>query len=151
MKKLVFLLLLLPFCSKAQKVNDIIERVAMIQFMAENPNGQLIFRQTKSWCTNFLDLNENQSSTMNELFNKQYTEIVNVYKEYSVAHSPESLKTLIGVIVSQEENFRKLLTASQLALYKTKTAECKIAASDAKNKAFNNLFFSDEMLVSYRQ
>lgn len=151
MKKLLLVLLLLPFTGKAQKVNNIIDRVSMIEFMVNNPNGQLVFRQTKSWCTNFLEMNDPQSEKMDELFNKQYNDLVQVYKQYSASHSAESLEALLNLIVSQEEHFRELLTPAQLVIYKSKFAESKLAADDAKNKAFNNLFFSDEMLVSYRE
>ena len=151
MKKLLLLLLLLPFTGKAQKVNDMLDRVSMIEFIVGNPNGQLIFRQTKSWCTDFLDLTEVQSSKMDELFNKQYIELAQVYKKYNTTNSPEDLDELVDVILHQEERFRDLLTPKQLGVYKTKFAETKLASGETKNKAFNNLFFSDEMLVSYRQ
>ncbi len=149
MKKLFFLFFFVTTIAHSQTANDIIERISMIRFIVENPNGQLVYRQTKNWCTDFLEFNESQTTTMNNLFNSQYIDIALAYKKYDETYSRESLKLLIKTIVQQEFYFRKLLTESQLESYKAKLEEVKGDLEDSKNKALNTLFISEEMLGNY--
>ncbi|OYU79561.1 MAG: hypothetical protein CFE23_13300 [Flavobacterium sp. BFFFF1] len=150
MKKIALLLLLIvPTIGKAQNPNDIVDRITMIQFIVDNPNGQLVYRQTKNWCVDFLSFTDNQQDVMDKLFNAQYIDIAVAYKAYAEDHSPVALASLIDVTVKQEFYFRRLLTPTQLDNYRAKFIEASEAPDDAKNKALLALFFSDEVLTQY--
>lgn len=152
MKKMALLLLLMfPLFSKAQNPNDIVDRITMIQFIVESPNGQLVYRQTKNWCTDFLNFNDTQAGVMDKLFNSQYIDIAVAYKAYAEDHSPTKLATLIDVTIKQEFYFRRLLTEEQLEAYKARFIEAEKDPEDAKNKAMLALFFSDEVLTRYSE
>ncbi len=151
MKKLLLLLLFLPFFGKAQNANDIIDRIAMIQFIVENPNGQLVYRQTKNWCTDFLNFNQNQITAAEELFNNQYLSIAVAYKKYADSHAPADLDGLIKVVVRQEYHFRRLLNNEQLGIYNQKFSEALANPENPKNKAFNALFISEKLLFDYNE
>jgi len=149
MKKLFLMFFFVASVAQAQTANDIIERVSMIRFIVDNPNGQLVYRQTKNWCTDFLEFDESQTTTMNNLFNSQYIDIALAYKKYNETYSRESLQMLLKTIVQQEFYFRKLLKVSQLESYKAKLDEAKGDLENSKNKAYNTLFISEEMLEKY--
>lgn len=151
MKNLLLFLLLLPCCAQSQNANDIIDRVTMIQFIVDNPNGQLVYRQTKTWCTDFLDFNENQIEAADELYNSQYLNLAIAYKKYNQTHSSPDLTELIKVIVRQEYFFRKLLNDKQLKDYAARFEEAAANPQNAKNKAFNALFISDKLLFEYNE
>jgi hypothetical protein len=152
MKKMALLLLLtFPLLSKAQNPNDIVDRITMIQFIVDNPNGQLVYRQTKNWCTDFLNFNDNQAEIMDKLFNSQYIDIAVAYKAYAQDHSPVALASLIDVTIKQEFYFRRLLSPEQLDAYKAQFIEAAKDTEDAKNKALLALFFSDEVLTQYSE
>ncbi|AWA30638.1 hypothetical protein HYN48_11365 [Flavobacterium magnum] len=152
MKKIALVLLLIfPLLSKAQNPNDIVDRITMIQFIVDNPNGQLVYRQTKNWVTDFLNFNDTQAEIMDRLFNAQYIDIAVAYKAYAEDRSPVKLATLIDVTVKQEFYFRRLLTEKQLELYKARFVEAAQNPEDAKNKALLALFFSDEVLTQYSE
>ncbi len=152
MKRMAILLLLtFPLLGKAQNPNDIVDRITMIQFIVENPNGQLVYRQTKNWCTDFLNFDEKQTEIIDKLFNSQYIDIAVAYKAYAEDHSPTKLATLIDVTMKQEFYFRRLLTEQQLEAYKARFIEAAKNPEDAKNKAMLALFFSDEVLTRYSE
>jgi len=151
MKKLFLLLLFSPLIGNSQNANDIIDRITMIQFIVDNPNGQLVYRQTKNWCTDFLDFNENQIEAANELYNNQYLNLAIAYKKYNESHSSANLHELIKVIVRQEYFFRRLLNDKQLKDYNVKFDEALANPENPKNKAFNALFISDKLLFEYNE
>lgn len=151
MKKLLLFLLFLPICANSQNANDIIDRVTMLQFIVENPNGQLVYRQTKTWCTDFLNFNENQYEAADELYNNQYVNLAVAYKKYSESHSSAALQELIKIIVRQEYFFRQLLNDKQLKEYNLKFEETAANPENPKNKAFNALFISDKLLFDYNE
>lgn len=147
-----FFLLLLPLFLNAQTgpdPNDILDRLSMIDFMVNSPGGQMVYRQTKNWCTEFLVFNEQQSELMDELFNAQFIDISQAYRSYLQTHSPADLNELILIFARQETYFRKLLTPQQLQSYRNRFAETYGRRSEERHKAFHSLFISDQKLAQY--
>lgn len=147
-----FLLLLLPFLLNAQTgpdPNDILDRLSMIDFMVNSPGGQMVYRQTKNWCTEFLVFNEQQSEIMDELFNTQFLDISHAYRSYLKSHAPSDLNQLISIFARQEAYFRKLLTPEQLQSYRNRFAETYARRGEERHKAFHSLFISDQKLAQY--
>ncbi|MGK4568053.1 hypothetical protein [Flavobacterium sp. 3HN19-14] len=144
----ILLLLILPLFVQAQDPKDILDRITMVQSIVNNPGGQMVFSQTKAWCTEFLNFNDEQYAAADELFHAQYDDLELVYKKYEISQSPESLLALIVVFVKQEQYFRNSLTPDQLESYFDHFETVKDNKVQ-KNKAFNTLFMSNELIAQY--
>ena len=148
MRKILLLLLILPFFAQAQDPRDILNRITMVQSIVNNPGGQMVFRQTKEWCTDFLNFSEEQYAATDELFDAQYDDLELVYKKYEFDQTPENLLSLISLLVKQEQYFRQSLTPDQLEMYFDRFAAVKDNKIE-KNKAFNALFISNDLMAEY--
>ena len=147
-KILLLLLLVLPFFGHAQDPKDILNRITMVQSIVNNQGGQMVFRQTKEWCTDFLNFSEEQYTKTDELFDAQYDDLELVYKKYEISQTPDNLLSLISLMVKQEQYFRQSLSPDQLELYFDKFATVTDNKSE-KNKAFKTLFISNELMAEY--
>lgn len=155
MKKLLLLLLILPFASLAQDdrmQKSIEKKVMMMQtFVHKNEKGEEAFWQTKGKVTFFIvDYTEAQNPQFKQLFIDQYRELLPIYNKMIVSQDDRDTRLFVHTLIRQEDDYRKLLTPEQLQKYRAKLDEFE--KSDPTNRdAYNSLFFSDILLAEYKR
>ena len=151
MKKLLLLLLLLPFIGYSQFEKSIKLKVIVVQgFIDKGEEGETLFWQTKGKITfAIVNYTEEQNPNFKELFIKQYRELVPVLKKMNVSEDEKDTALFIEILIRQEEDYRSLLTKEQLKSYLDKLAEFENTNSQL-NDSYVSLFFSEKLLKEYK-
>lgn len=155
MKKLLWLLLLVPMLCLSQKdymTQTIEKKVMMMQtFVHKGEKGEEAFWQTKGKVTYFIvNYTEEQNPQFKALFIAQYQELLPIYNKMIVSQDETDTRLFIKTLIRQEDDFRKLLSAEQLKKYSDKLNE--FDKNDPNNRdAYNSLFFTDALLAEYKR
>lgn len=151
MKKLVFLLLLLPLCTVAQIEKSIKLKVAVMQnFVSKSEEGETMFWQTKGKITfGIVNYTEAQNYQFKELFINQYKELEKIYLRMIVSEDERDTDLYIRTLIRQEDDYRKLLTAEQLKKYRDQLADFEKNNPQAHD-SYSSLFFSDNLLKEFK-
>ncbi len=151
MRKILFLLLFVPFLAAAQFDKTIKLKVAMMQnFVQKDSLGEVTFWQTKGKITyNIVNYTNQQNSIFKDLFIKQYQELLPIYKKMIVSEDTRDTDLFIKTLIRQEDDYRSLLTTEQLKAYSNKLSDFE--KNDLKNhESYSSLFFSDNLLAEYK-
>lgn len=157
MKKLFFLLMLVSALSFGQsqdaRISKSIEQKVMMmqQFVHKGDQGEESFWQTKGKVTyQIVNYTEEQNPKFKQLFIAQYQELLPIYNKMIKSYDDKDTNFFVHTLIRQEEDYRKMLTAEQLARYREKLDWFE--KNDEKNRdAYNSLFFSDWLLSEYKK
>ncbi|HLP64775.1 hypothetical protein [Flavobacterium sp.] len=151
MKKLLLLFVLLPMLSSAQIEKTIKLKLAVMQnFVSKGEEGQTMFWQTKGKITfGIVNYTEAQNYQFKELFINQYKELETIYNKMIVSQDERDTDLYIRTLIRQEDDYRKLLTAEQLAKYTKQLADFEKNNPQA-NDSYSSLFFSDNLLKEFK-
>ena len=151
MKKMLFLFILISCFTFGQIDKTIKLKVAMMQnFVHKDSLGELAFWQTKGKITfAIVNYTESQNLIFKNLFIKQYKELLTIYKKMVVSEDENDTAMFVKVLITQEDEYRKLLTTQQLNAYLEKFKNLKNNNLDAYY-SLNSLFFSDDILKEYK-
>lgn len=136
----------------AQFEKSIKLKVAVIQnFIQKGEEGETAYWQTKGKITfGIVNYTDEQNPIFRELFINQYKEIVPVYIKMNETSNEDDSALFIKILMRQEENYRKLLTAEQLKKYFYALAEFERSNPEA-NDSYSSLFFSEKLFKEYKE
>jgi len=151
MKKILILLLLFPMCTFAQIEKSIKLKVAVMQnFVSKGEEGQTMFWQTKGKITyGFVNYSEVQNHQFKDLFIGQYKELLAIYNKMIVSEDEKDTALYIKILIRQEDDYRKLLTAQQLKNYSDQLDDFEKNNPQAHD-SYSSLFFSDALLNEFK-
>ena len=151
MKKIFFLLLIIPVLGFSQFDKTIKLKVAMMQNCVHKDTlGQTTFWQTKGKVTfNIVKYTPEQNPVFKELFIKQYQELLPIYKKMVVSEDERDTALFIKTLIRQEDDYRKLLTAEQLKAYSEKLSDFE-KNNLLAHESYSSLFFSDNLLNEFK-
>lgn len=150
MKKILFLLLFPLLCS-SQIEKTIKFKVAMMQNCFEKgTEGETFFWQTKGKITYaIVNYTTEQNPVFKQLFINQYQEIMPVFIRMNKTEQEADTTLFIKILIQQETDYRKLLTANQLKLYLLKLADLE-KNNPAEFDSYTALFFSEKLLNEFK-
>ena len=151
LRKIVFLLLFLPFVAIAQMEQSLQLKIAILKsFSEKGEKGEELFWQTKGKITfAIVNYTDAQNPVFKDLFISQYKEIMPVFLEMAKTQSETSTQTFLQLLIRHEDDYRKLLTNEQLLLYRNKLTE--LETTDPKlSESYSSLYFSDALLKRYK-
>jgi len=151
MKNSLFLLLLFPLLSFSQIEKSIKFKVAIMQnFVAKGEEGETAFWQTKGKITfAIVTYTDTQNPQFKDLFIKQYQELLPIYKRMVVSEEERDTALYVKTLIRQEEDYRNLLTKTQLELYLKQLADFE-KNNPESNDSYSALFFSENLLKEYK-
>src|SRR5690606_3472273 len=122
-------------------------KVMMIQqFANRGEEGETAFWQTKGKVTfAIVNYTDAQNPVFRDLFIAQYREILPLYYKMGETSHIDDSRAFLLKLMEHEQSYRNLLTPVQLKAYRAKLSEFE-ASNPEQAKAYNSLFFSDEML-----
>lgn len=153
MKNVFYFIVLLVSQSFSQSVDRAIKfKVAMIQnCVKKGVDGETFFWQSKGKVTfAIVNYTNEQNPLFKELFINQYREIAPVYELMNKTEQESDTALFIKILIKQEQDYRKLLTADQLKLYLS-----TLAALEKNNPtafdSYTALFFSENLLNLFKK
>ncbi len=151
MKKILFIIFLIPFLGFAQIDKSIKMKVAMMQNCVHKDTlGQTTFWQTKGKVTfNIVKYTAEQNPVFKELFIKQYQELLPIYKKMVVSEDERDTALFIKTLIRQEDDFRNLLKPEQLKSYSEKLLDYE-KNNLQSHESYSSLFFSDNLLNEFK-
>ncbi|MEC4003654.1 hypothetical protein OX283_003200 [Flavobacterium sp. SUN052] len=151
MKKLLFLFLF-PILVQAQFEKSIKLKVAVMQnFVKMGEQGETAFWQTKGKITyGIVNYTEEQNPIFKELFINQYKELLVLFNKMNATEDEKDTALYIKTLIRQEDDYRNLLTKTQLKLYLDKLADFEKNNQQA-NESYSSLFFSEKLLEEYKK
>jgi len=155
-KKIFFFFFLFPIWTIAQVDPDLqIEhtlqkKIAILKSCSEKgAKGEEVFWQTKGKITYaIVNYTDAQNPVFRDLFIKQYQEILPVLTDMVKNQNENSSTLFVKMLIRHEKEYRKQLTAQQLALYTNKVTEMETKNPEMID-SFNSLFYSDSLLKLY--
>lgn len=151
LRKIVLLLLFLPFVATAQIEQSLQLKIAILKsFSEKGDKGEEAFWQTKGKITfGIVKYTDAQNPIFKDLFIRQYNEMMPVFLEMAKTQTEASTHAFVQLLIRHEEDYRKLLTNEQLVLYKNKLTE--LETTDPKlSESYSSLYFSDALLKLYK-
>ncbi len=150
MKKIV-LFLIFPILTFAQIEKTIKLKVAVVQeIIKKGELAETEFWQTKGKVTfAIVNYTNEQNSIFKELFIKQFHEILPIYNKMIISYDEKDTALFVKILIRQEDDYRNLLTKSQLKLYLEKLADFE-KNNPQQNDAYTSLFFSEKLLKEYK-
>jgi hypothetical protein len=151
MKKIFFLLLIIPILGFSQFDKTIKLKVAMMQNCFKKDSvGETTFWQTKGKVTfNIVKYTPEQNPVFKELFIKQYQELLPIYKKMVVSEDERDTALFIKTLIRQEDDFRNLLKPEQLKAYSEKLLDFE-KNNLQSYESYSSLFFSDNLLNEFK-
>lgn len=151
LRKIVLLLLFLPFVATAQIEQSLQLKIAILKSFSEKAEkGEELFWQTKGKITfSIVNYTDAQNPVFKDLFIRQYNEIMPVFLEMAKTQSETSTQTFVQLLIRHEEDYRKLLTNDQLILYRNKLTELE-TTNPKLSESYSSLYFSDALLKLYK-
>ncbi len=127
-------------------------KVMMIQQFADRGEaGETAFWQTKGKVTfAIVNYTDAQNPVFRDLFIAQYREILPLYYKMGETSHIDDSRAFLLMLMKHEQAYRDLLTPEQLKAYRAQLSEFE-ATNPEQAKAYNSLFFSDEMLELFKK
>ena len=143
--------MLFPLLCSSQIVKTIKFKVAMMQNCFEKgTEGETFFWQTKGKITYaIVNYTNEQNPVFKQLFINQYQEIMPVFIRMNKTEQEADTTLFIKILIQQEDDYRKLLTANQLQLYLLKLADLE-KNNPAEFDSYTALFFSEKLLNEFK-
>lgn len=154
MKYLLILLLACPsFFAQPEILEQTVRaKVMMIQQFAEKGDeGETAFWQTKGKVTfAIVNYTVEQNPVFRDLFIAQYREILPLYYKMGETSHIDDSRAFLLTLMKHEEAYRTLLMPEQLKAYRATLSGFE-ASNPEQAKAYNSLYFSDEMLALFKK
>ncbi len=150
-KKVLFILILIPFLGFSQIDKTIKLKVAIMQnFVKKDSLGETAFWQTKGKVTfNIVNYTPEQNPVFKVLFIRQYQELLPIYKKMVISEDERDTALFIKTLIRQEDDFRNLLKPEHLVSYSKKLLDFEKNNLQSYD-SYTSLFFSDNLLNEYK-